>query len=219
MRDGTAVIAENGLEFFGKVSASLSHEIRNVLATLYENAGLLEDLVLMAEKGRPLDPQRIKDLAGRLKAQVKRGKEIADHMNRFAHSVDEPLTTVNLHDMLGLVIALAQRTASARGVTLQTQDAASPLVIRTTPLGLENLVWLCLDLGMRGRLTGKTLTVAAYPGTRGPCIRFRGFEGLDELKADDSSVRGLDTLAQAVGAAVTFDEENREIALFILQGG
>jgi C4-dicarboxylate-specific signal transduction histidine kinase len=217
MSDRLAVIAENGLQFFGKVSASLSHEFRNVLATLYENAGLLEDLVLMAEKGMPLDAKRVKDLATRLKGQVRRGTEIADNMNRFAHSVDEPLASVNLYEMLDLVTSLAQRTASVHGVALQTRNAGPPLVIRIAPFGLENLIWLCLDLGMRAKLTEKTLTVAADPGETGACIRFRGFQGLREFREDDVSVQRLDGLARAVGAVVTLDEENKEIVLSIHQ--
>jgi len=51
---------ENALKFFGKMTASISHELKNVLAIINENAGLLEDLCAMAEKGRPVDPVRIK---------------------------------------------------------------------------------------------------------------------------------------------------------------
>lgn len=217
MSDRFGVIAENGLQFFGKVFASLSHEFRNVLATLYENAGLLEDLVLMAEKGMPLDAKRVKDLATRLKGQVRRGTEIAENMNRFAHSADEPLASVDLHDLLGLVASLAQRTASMRGVTLQTQNAGSPVVIRTAPLGLENLIWLCLDLGMRANLIEKTLTVAPELGEKGARIRFKGFRRLHDLREDEVSARRLGLLGQAMGAVVTLDEENKEIVLSILQ--
>jgi hypothetical protein len=37
------IVAETGLQFFGKMTASISHEIKNVLAIINENAGLLED--------------------------------------------------------------------------------------------------------------------------------------------------------------------------------
>ena len=45
--------AKPGLQFFGKVSASIAHEIKNVLAIINENAGLLEDLTFAARKERP----------------------------------------------------------------------------------------------------------------------------------------------------------------------
>jgi hypothetical protein len=44
MIDETDSLGRQGLQFFGKISASVSHEIKNVLAVIGENAGLLEDL-------------------------------------------------------------------------------------------------------------------------------------------------------------------------------
>ena len=43
------------LRFFGKMNASISHELRNALAVINENAGLIKDLMIMTEKGHPLD--------------------------------------------------------------------------------------------------------------------------------------------------------------------
>ena len=84
------VISETGLQFFGKMSASISHEMKNVMAIINENAGLLEDLTVMAEKGMPIDPERLKTQASRIMKQIRRGDDIIKGMNRFAHSVDEP---------------------------------------------------------------------------------------------------------------------------------
>ncbi len=41
----------DGLRFFGMINASISHEIKNVLAIISESAGLMEDLLLLAQKG------------------------------------------------------------------------------------------------------------------------------------------------------------------------
>ena len=76
MTSDAVYIGNAGLEFFGKVSASISHDIKNVLAVINENAGLLEDFCLMAEKGKPLDPSRLKRLALDVKEQVRRGDGI-----------------------------------------------------------------------------------------------------------------------------------------------
>ena len=92
------VISETGLQFFGKMSASISHEMKNVMAIINENAGLLEDLTVMAEKGMPIDPQRLRTQASRIMKQIRRGDDIIKGMNRFAHSVDEPWRQVELND-------------------------------------------------------------------------------------------------------------------------
>ncbi|MCJ7596564.1 MAG: sensor histidine kinase, partial [Desulfobacterales bacterium] len=79
------VIGEAGLQFFGKISASISHEIKNVMAIITESAGLMEDLTVLAEKGMPIDPQRLKTHAGKIMTQIRRADEIIKNMNRFSH--------------------------------------------------------------------------------------------------------------------------------------
>ena len=88
------IIAETGLQFFGKISASISHELKNVMAIVNENAGLLEDLTVMAERGKPLDPARLKLMAAAVQKQIGRADVILKNMNRFAHSFDETLASV-----------------------------------------------------------------------------------------------------------------------------
>ena len=84
-----------GLQFFGQISASISHELKNVLGIINENAGLLEDLTFMADRGVPLDPVRLKAMAESVKKQVGRANAIIGNMNRFAHSADRSYCTVD----------------------------------------------------------------------------------------------------------------------------
>ena len=85
-----------GLQFFGQISASISHELKNVLAIINENAGLLEDLALMADRGKPIDPERLIKMAATVKRQIGRADGIIKNMNRFAHSADHPVETVDV---------------------------------------------------------------------------------------------------------------------------
>ena len=100
------ILTETGLQFFGRISASISHEIKNVLAIINENAGLLEDLTFMANKGKPIDPDRLKRMAATVQKQIGRGDEILKNMNRFAHSIDETVAEVDLNQTIELIIAL-----------------------------------------------------------------------------------------------------------------
>jgi C4-dicarboxylate-specific signal transduction histidine kinase len=127
------VISETGLQFFGKMSASISHEIKNTLAIINENAGLLEDFTIMADKGIPLDPERLKSLAEKVMAQIRRANGIVKNMNAFAHSVDEPVKRVELGELVELVTMLAGRFAVMRGVALEPTRPMSPVMITTHP--------------------------------------------------------------------------------------
>ena len=54
------LLHEMELSFFGTISASVSHELNNVLSIINEYAGLLDDLVTADKKGIPFENEKIK---------------------------------------------------------------------------------------------------------------------------------------------------------------
>lgn len=215
--NGRIAAAEDGFRFFGRVTASISHEINNVLATIYENAGLVEDLLSAAERGRPLDANRLKDLASRVQTQVRRGRGIVENMNRFAHSVDESRNSVDLSELLSLSASLAQRMASMHGVVLEPQKAGKPVQVRTDPFLLQNLIWLCLDFIMEAG--GSPDNIRLVPEVRGDeaCIRFTGVKTRPDAKVFPT--QGQEILGKALGARLTMNEQSGEIILSIRKDG
>lgn len=141
-------LAETGLAFFGTVSASISHEIKNRMAVVNEQAGLLKDLVHLAGQGREISLERLMRLAESLKTQVDLTDGIVKNMNRFAHSVDSFQCTADLGEILSLTADLAKRTADNRGVRIALQLPQSPPNIQTAPFLLMNLIWICLEATM-----------------------------------------------------------------------
>ena len=131
-----------GLLFCGTMTASMSHEIKNALAIVNENAGLLEDLILLSEKGRPLNPERLKTLAGDIRRQVQRADSIVGRLNRFAHSAGQPVVTTDIKEIFEFTAALAARMAAMKGVTITVADTA--ILLQARPFIVENLLWLCL---------------------------------------------------------------------------
>jgi len=141
-------LAETGLRFFGTMSASISHEIKNRMAVINEQAGLLKDLVLMAGQGREMNLERLMRLSESLKNQVVLTDEIIKNMNRFSHTVDSFRCTVDLGEVLSLTGALSKRTADNKGVRIELQLPEPSVGIATTPFLLMNLIWLCLEAMM-----------------------------------------------------------------------
>ncbi len=166
-------IVETSLQFFGRISASISHEIKNVLAIVNENAGLLEDLIFMADRGKPIDPARLKVMAEAVKKQVARADGIIKYMNRFAHSIDQTIATVNLNQTIELFIALTARFAAMRGVKVDLKLPAGPLTIPTAPFYLMNLLWLCLDFSMSASGDEKRVELVVETAQNSVRIRFR----------------------------------------------
>jgi len=181
MESKCGILGETGLQFFGRITASISHEIRNVLAVLNENAGLLEDVVLMAEKGIPMNPERLKNLAGSMGKQILRANGIVENMNRFAHAVDEMTKVIDLNEILALLVALTQRFADMRGVTLEPVYGDSQILLRSNPFLLENLLWHFLDFAMEATRKGEGLKIVTEEDDKIIRIRFKGLERLAEM--------------------------------------
>jgi C4-dicarboxylate-specific signal transduction histidine kinase len=207
------VIGETGLQFFGKMSASISHEMKNVMAIINENAGLLDDLTVMAEKGMPIDPQRLRTQASRIMKQIRRGDDIIKGMNRFAHSVDEPLRQADLNDTLGLMCILSGRFAFMRGVTLELEPPSTQVPVITSPFFLQNLLWLCLDFAMGSAGAGKTVVLRAEKIEKGARIQFSKLQDL--AKRDTGSFPGEreTALLQALKASLVIHKELGEMHL------
>ena len=197
-------IGESGLQFFGKVSASISHELKNILAIINENAGLLEDLTFAAQRGKAIDPDKLNRTAQNFLKQINRADEILKNMNRFAHSIDQFSAQVNLRDLIELVVNLTRRPAAMRKVILEMSMPQEPLSLTTNPFLLENLVWLCLQFAISATSAGQTLILTPEKTATGFCLHITGIDKLvDTFPAQMPA--GHEQILTALGARLTPD--------------
>jgi C4-dicarboxylate-specific signal transduction histidine kinase len=213
MNDHLHIREETALGFFGKMSASISHEIKNVLAIINENAGLLEDYNLMAEKGTPLNPERIKTLAKTVMMQIKRADGIVKNMNKFAHSVDEATRVVDVREVLELVAALSSRLAAMRGVVIDLQPSSSAVSILSSPFFLENLIWLVLDFAMDAVGKGKRVGLIAENKGEGARIRFTQLDALGIAQKDEFPTERERSLLHILNAEIALDHGAGQILM------
>jgi len=211
------IVTETGLQFFGKMTASISHEIKNVLAIINENAGLLEDLVLMADRGAAIEPQRLKNMSQTVMQQVSRADAIAKNMNRLAHSVDESINTIDLNDILELLVALSHRFASTRGVAVQPILNEGPLTLRTAPFFLMNLLWLCLDFAMDAAGEDKIVELVTQKTEAGIRVFFKGLGGLAGASLKPFPAEPEKRLLDLLRAELEVSAENQEIVIRIAE--
>lgn len=144
MPERPPLLAEK-LGFFGAVTASLSHELKNVLATINEYSGLLGDQLGAAEEGgRPLNPARLHTLCERFDRQVERGSILIQRLNRFAHSVDEVVAEVELGALLTEISDICDRFAGLRQVTLERrfEQRTASRRLELDPFALQQVIYL-----------------------------------------------------------------------------
>jgi len=206
MSDYQESIGACGLQCFGSISASISHELKNALAIINENAGLLEDLSFMAEKGLPLDPSRLKNLAASIGKQIQRADGIIQNINRFAHSADEAVKCIDLGETLALTVSLSSRLAAMKSVTLNFIPSPQPIYVTTRMFYLENLIWLCIKEIFENPGVAKEITLSLRPQPGGAAVIF---SPVDAPATDDSTVLLLDYLKATQFA----DQQNRELLI------
>ena len=206
-------LGEAGFQFFGKMSASISHEIKNALAIMNENAGLFEDYASIAEKGISIDLQRLKSLAGNIRNQVQRADEIVRNMNRFAHSVDRAENAIEVGELLALMTSLAHRFATMRGVTLELKQPQKPVTITTNQFFLEHLIWLCLEFATDK--AGEEKIVGLILEKEGSAVRiiFTGLIDLQPPTINNFLTDAAKALLEAIGAKVSADSGKGELVV------
>lgn len=202
-----------GLSFYSKVSASISHEIKNSLAVLNESAGFLEDLTLMAKKGRDLDIGRLETLAGSMLKQVKRSDAIVKNMNRLAHSLDDPWTQTDLNVLVDLMKTLSDRTTVTRGFTVTVVLADTPVMVATNPFFLKNLIWLILDFAMNRPGNAKKIEIQAEKSASGARIRITGFTDLTQAALNDFQTDTVRRMLELLKCRLQADENQGMILI------
>jgi signal transduction histidine kinase len=199
------------------MTASISHEIKNVLAIINENAGLLEDLALMADGGAAIDPQRLQNMSRAVMKQVSRADAIMKNMNRLAHSVDESIEAIDLNDLLELLVALSNRFASTRGVGIQPKRNEGPVKLRTSPFFLMNLLWLCLDFAMDAVGEDKIVELVTQKTETGIEVFFKRLGGLAGTPLKPFPAEPEKGLCDLLGAELEVSTGNQEIVVRIAE--
>jgi C4-dicarboxylate-specific signal transduction histidine kinase len=199
------------LKFFGKVTASLSHDLKNVLAIVNENAGLMEDMLLLYGRGREINTERLIAAAKAINTQVRRGEAVIGNLNRLAHSADDASAVVAVEKAVELAVGISARMAAMRGVSVTVAPPPESIRLKTSPFAFQELIWICLDRTSAMESGGeRSVHVAVEPSGNGACIRFRGRSGKrPDFPADE---RDLELLRSA-GAEATVNQDTGEMII------
>jgi signal transduction histidine kinase len=162
------------LVFFGKVNASISHELKNILAIISEAAGLLNDLTELATKGQNFKLEMMKTCSQDIIEEIQRGFGTIKQMNIFSHSMDDSLKRVNLIEVLGLMINLAGFLSFAGKVRFDPPEEAAPIIL-TCPWRLQNLIYQSLIYAFESVGPDGEIKVSLHPQKDGSAqITFSG---------------------------------------------
>ena len=205
---------EAGLRFFSTMIAANSHEIKNTLAIINENAGLLADLVMMAARGRPLDPERLDRIAAKIRQQVARGDQLSKSSNQLAHSIDDRRGPTDLVSALQLALSLANRFAVSAQVEIEVAPGPEELYLPVPTFQVLNLVWLVLESLLERVSPGARVILGVEKTADGGNLRMAA-QGSDPPPAAGAwaPAAELDALAAALAGDIAVDPQNGDVVL------
>ena len=157
-------MTQHEVAYLGRMTAGLTHEMKNVLATIKETAGLMSDLLpRYTSQPEVLREKFEQTLVPRILEQVRRGVEISTHMSRLAHSMDQSPAEVEVDVLLDEVIFLMSRLARLKQVPLTLASKAGHWSVTTDPLGLQLVLSSAVDTCLEQARPGQQVVIAPAP--------------------------------------------------------
>ncbi|TWI74140.1 hypothetical protein LZ24_01080 [Desulfobotulus alkaliphilus] len=118
------------IHFAGKITASVTHELRNVLAVIRETSGLMQDIMSLQDQGKKISgEERIQSGFRAISDQIQRGSQLIDRLNRFAHSSDHPEESIDIQEAAADFFQLTERLCRIRRITLVPETRGNPIHI------------------------------------------------------------------------------------------
>jgi len=219
MNDGTqAPRGPSGeeLRFFGAVTASVSHEINNVLAMINELSGLLEDRLLAAGESGQVDTGRLRDVVRRIEGVVHRGKNVVADLNAFAHRVDHPDADLDLGQNIEQICGLCERFARLRRAELIARPPVPAVRLRGCAFILQHLVYRALEICLTTSGPDHPVTIESSGEDGTALIRLTGGPRLDPGPESARQSSALERLVEDVGGRLSVrDEPGQRLTLVL----
>jgi C4-dicarboxylate-specific signal transduction histidine kinase len=200
---------DRGAAFVAQVTASTTHEIRNILAIVKESAGLIEDLVYAFNKRGSLDQDKLMRSLGRIDTGIARGTEILANLNRFAHSLDHVEDTVDLTQEIQQVASLCQFRARRKRHVLQVQRGGENLPVVVDPFRLQMSLFAAVGCCLEQLPEGSTVSISADRRDGRPTVELNGHGGDEAPLPAPTEAPGWSSLvagAEDLGASIELAE-------------
>ncbi|MBU1195912.1 MAG: hypothetical protein KKE62_16195 [Proteobacteria bacterium] len=132
--------------FFGKVTASVTHEIQNVLAIIKETSGLMEDFILMHKTNQVPDfDSKLDKCLETLKKQAYRGVSLTSNLNGFAHTPDNIQSAIDICETTKKLISITDRLFKQKNVSVEVCECTASCSITTDPVIFQMILFSCIE--------------------------------------------------------------------------
>jgi signal transduction histidine kinase len=198
------------LVFFGRIAASFTHELKNVLAIVKETSGLMEDILAITQDAAFPHKERFSRAVVTIQSQVGRGVELANRMNRFAHAPDHAVAAVELNDIVEQVTLLAERLARVKGVGIKASPVPEGVNLVSSPVGIQLTLFKAMECCWTAMESGAGVEAKVHAGPP-PFVTFAcaddagGSAEVSNRLRDSALWQELQEAARGIGATIRED--------------
>jgi C4-dicarboxylate-specific signal transduction histidine kinase len=176
-------IKSKEIVFFGKITAAITHEIKNVLAIIQESSGLMEDILAVTPDETFTHKDKFSTSLNRIFNQIERGVDITTRLNKFAHSPDHSPANVDLNEVSEQMVLLASRFTRLKNVVLKADPHDTSMIIKTHPVALEMAIFESIEILLNALSSGGKITLSPRK-IQNKCILGIGYENTILPKED-----------------------------------
>jgi hypothetical protein len=131
----------------GRLTASATHEMQNILAIIRESSGLMEDLLAMGG-GDFAHAERFKKGLAVMAEQVERGMALSEQLNYCAHAPEPTAAGAEVNEAARALIGLSRRHAARGRVALVLAPGRSGLRTSLRAVEVMELLSLAMDCAL-----------------------------------------------------------------------
>lgn len=193
------------LAFFGRITASVTHELNNVISIIEQNTGLLSDLIAGEERGIPISTERLAGVAEKIQKQTRRGLGIIERLNRYAHTTDHDTVEYDVTEVIANLVELSRRLVQRKKLELLLEPAESDVRAIGNPFALQHAVFGALMLALEAGETESELAVGIRLDDNHPAVYIK-LQGDADIVRD--GLRPLQAMAGIANAEADVQEEN-----------
>jgi signal transduction histidine kinase len=194
--------------FMGALIASVSHELLNVLATIHQSSGLMDDLMGagarkslfgLGMKTEFVHHDKFKSIIATIGQQVDRGMALSEALNTLGHAPEQgPQAQCELWEAASATLCLAERLSRKRRVRFMLRKPQTRVLAGLGQLWAMMAIYEAMET-ILAAIKETEVEITIEKASAGPLMRFEtNSAGLD-LAAREMALCGLVVRLETTG--------------------
>lgn len=181
--------------FMGLITASITHEMQNVMAIVRESGALVGDILHVNGTSRLKHGDKILGALGNIDEQVRRGRDLMLMLNGFAHAPTDFPSACDAVRFAAQIAPALIRLGHLRECVFSFERNAEPLYIKGNAMMLMQGIYLAGAAVLESCAPGDTVRLSVEPHDGGVRVAVRAGTSSTEPAAGQDLTDVLQVLA------------------------